>query len=83
MIVTVIVIQAILVFNANDIEMAVTYWLGYTNIPIVISVGAVIGILHIILCIRAVKKKKVEWYWAIPLAVLPFMMGVVVQGLLY
>ena len=83
MFVTVVVIQAILVFNSNDLEITMTYWLGYSNVPIVVGSGTVIGFLHIILCIWASRKNKVEWFWAVPLAVIPFMMGVVVQGLLY
>ncbi|MFT4602011.1 MAG: hypothetical protein ACI857_002197 [Arenicella sp.] len=80
---TVLVIQAILVNYTTIPEVFATYWLGFENISIVIALGTLVGIAHIAFAIWATAKNKIEWHWAIPLAMMPFMIGAIVQGLLY
>lgn len=79
----VFLIQALQVWNSTNPEVWLNYWLGFENITYVFLGGLVLFLSHISLVVWATVKKKVEWHWAIPLALMPFMIGVIIQGLLF
>jgi hypothetical protein len=80
---TVLVIQAVLVSKTTIPEHLADYWLGFENIPYVIIAGILIGAAHLSFAIWAAAKKKIEMHWALPLGLIPFMLGVILQGLMY
>ena len=79
----VFVLQAFFVWKSQRPEVWMSYWLGIENVKFVFIGGFVLFSLHITLVIRAVKQKKIEWHWAIPLVLMPYMMSVILQGLLF
>lgn len=80
---TTIYIQALLVWYTNIPETLMEYWAGYENIPLITSLIYFIVPLHLGFVIYVTYKKKIEWHWALPLAILPYMLGAIVQGLMF
>lgn len=78
-----IFIQALLVYYANIPETLLEYWAGYENIPLILNLVYVVVPLHIGFVIYVTYKKKIEWHWAVPLAIMPYMLGATVQGLMF
>lgn len=76
-------IQAIQVWYTPIPEVWINYWLGFENIKYVLLGGCALFLAHISLVIWAAIKRKVEWHWAIPLLLMPYMIGVIIQGLLF
>ena len=77
------VVQALLVLYATKGEIWENYWLGFENIKFILGGACVLFPAHIVYIIWAANKKKVEWHWAIPLLIMPYMLGVTIQGLMF
>ena len=78
-----LVVQAAVVLTSGNPEITGDYWLGIENIKLVIIGGCLFIPLHYWLIYSFYKKKKVELHWAIPLAIMPYMIGVTVYGLVF
>ena len=78
-----IYIQALLVGYTNIPETLDEYWAGAENIPLIKSIIYVLVPLHLGFVIFVAYKKKIEWHWAIPLAIIPYMLGAIIQGLMF
>lgn len=78
-----LVVQAAVVLNSNNPQITGDYWLGFENIKTVLICGCLTFPLHFILIISLIRKKKVEIHWAIPLAIMPYMIGVTIYGLVF
>lgn len=81
-IMTLVVQGAVVLYSNNPIIMA-DYWLGIENIKLVIFGGCALFPLHLFMVYKLVKNKKVEAHWAIPLAIMPYMIGVTIYGLVF
>lgn len=81
--IVVIVLQALLVWYSNKPEIWMSYWLGYENIKLILIIASIIFLGHISFVVWAARSRKVEWHWAIPLTIMPYMIGVIIQGLLF
>lgn len=79
----VFVLQALIVWYSDNPEIWMSYWLGYPNIPLILGIACVLFLGHISLVVWAAGKRKVEWHWAIPLTIMPYMIGVIIQGLMF
>jgi len=78
-----LVVQGVVVLNSTNSIILDDSWLGIENIKLVIFGGCAVFPFHFALIYSLVKKKKVEIHWAIPLAIMSYMIGVTIYGLVF
>jgi hypothetical protein len=82
-VISTLVVQATVVLYSDNAIITGDYWLGFDNIKMIIIGGCLVFPFHFLLIFSMFKKKKVELHWAIPLAIMPYMIGVTIYGLVF